>query len=131
MTSSDRDQILALMQTWREATARGDLDTVLGLMTEDAVFLTPGNAPMNRDRFAALFRGMGDGTRIEARQDVHDLAVCGDLAYAWTHITVAITPADGSRAERSGHVLTVFRRTAGGWRLARDANLLVSGKGSA
>jgi len=123
----DRQAILDLLQAWREATARGDLDAVLGLMTEDAVFLTPGNDPMSRERFAEIFRGFGPGMRIDAQQDVRDLLVSGDLAYAWTHLVVTMTAGDGGRSTRSGHVLTVFRRGAEGrWRLARDANLLAA-----
>jgi uncharacterized protein (TIGR02246 family) len=125
--SDDRQAILDLMQTWREATARGDLDTILGLMTDDAVFLTPGNDPMSRERFAEIFRGFDDGLRIDAQQEVRDVVVSVDLAYAWTHLVVTMTAADGGRNTRSGHVLTVFRRGAEGrWRLARDANLLAA-----
>lgn len=122
--SADREAILDVMRRWREATARGDLAAVMELMTDDAVFLTPANEPMSRDGFAQRFRAMGAGVRIEMQQEVHDVAVSGDIAYAWTHITVAITPAGGSRTERAGNVLTVFRRGPRGWQLARDANLL-------
>ena len=126
---ADRRALLDLLQTWRDATARGDLDTILGLMTEDAVFLTPGNEPMTRARFAEIFRGFGDGVRITAEQDVRDLVVSGDLAYAWTRLAVTMTAADGGSHTRSGHVLTVFRRGAEGrWQLARDANLLPARK---
>ena len=114
--SADRDAILDVMRRWREATARGDLAAVMELM--------PANEPMSRDGFAQRFRAMGAGVRIEMQQEVHDVAVSGDIAYAWTHITVAITPAGGSRTERAGNVLTVFRRGPRGWQLARDANLL-------
>jgi uncharacterized protein (TIGR02246 family) len=121
----DRQAILDLMTTWREATLRGDLPTILTLMTGDAVFLTPGNEPMTRDGFIEKFRGFREGMKLEATQDVKDLQISGDLAYAWTYLDVAVTLPDGGRGERSGHVLTVFRRAADGrWQLARDANLL-------
>ena len=123
--SAERDAIVDVMRRWREATSRGDLAAIMRLMTPDAVFLTPGNAPMTREGFAQGFRAMGDGVKIEVQQEVHDVVVSGDLAYAWTHIGVAITPADGSRKQRAGHVLTLFRRTEHGWQLARDANLLI------
>jgi uncharacterized protein (TIGR02246 family) len=126
--SDDRQAILDVLRTWREATRRGDLATVLGLMTDDAIFLTPGNEPMTKARFAEIFRGFGDGTRVDARQEVKDIHVGGELAYAWSHLAVTLERPDGSRTEREGHVLTVFRRGADGrWRLARDANLMLSG----
>jgi len=125
--SDDRQAILDVMRAWREATLRGDLPTILTLMTEDAVFLTPGNEPMTRERFIEVFRGFREGMKLEATQDVKDLQVSGDLAYAWTHLDVAVTLQDGSRGERAGHVLTIFRRTADRrWQLARDANLLTT-----
>lgn len=37
-----KKRIRELVATWHSATGEGDLDTVLGLMTEDAVFLVPG-----------------------------------------------------------------------------------------
>lgn len=45
---SDEDQIRTLVDTWQTATQAGDVDTVLGLMTDDAVFFVPGRPPMGR-----------------------------------------------------------------------------------
>ena len=38
----DEQQIRELVATWMAATKAGDVDTVLGLMTDDVVFLMPG-----------------------------------------------------------------------------------------
>lgn len=64
--------------------------------------------------------------RIEPKQRTKDLGVFGDLAYAWSHLTVVLTAkASGARTKSSGHVLTIFRKNAAGnWQLARDANLI-------
>jgi uncharacterized protein (TIGR02246 family) len=125
--ADDRKAIEDLMRNWREATARGDLGTVLGLMTDDAVFLRLEHEPMSREQFADIFRAFPAGLRIDAQQDIRDLVVSGDLAYAWTYLAVTMTPAGGTATTREGHVLTVFRRGADGrWLLARDANLLPS-----
>ena len=37
--TEDEKEIRRLVETWMSATKRGDLDTVLGLMAEDVVFL--------------------------------------------------------------------------------------------
>jgi uncharacterized protein (TIGR02246 family) len=42
---NDEEQIRTLVQTWQTATSAGDVDTVLGLMTDDVVFLVPGRSP--------------------------------------------------------------------------------------
>ena len=43
---SDEEQIRAVIATWLKASAANDIDTVLDLMTEDAVFLRSGCPPM-------------------------------------------------------------------------------------
>ena len=102
------------------------MEGLLALTADHAVFLTPGNAPITKAEFAAGFRRISAKVRIEAKQQVKDLGVCDDLAYAWSHLTVVLTPkAGGPPSENSGHVLTVFRKNAAGaWQLTRDANLL-------
>jgi uncharacterized protein (TIGR02246 family) len=123
---SDEQQIRDVIDRWRIATTANDLDTILSLMTDDALFLTPGKPPMTKDGFAAAFRGFAGNVRIESKHDIHEIYASGDLAYCRSHISVVATAAKtGERNERSGHVLTVFRKSADGkWRLARDANLI-------
>jgi uncharacterized protein (TIGR02246 family) len=123
---TDEQQIRNIMAEWSRRTAAGDVEGVLALMTDDAVFLTPGNPPMTKADFAAGFRSFAGKVEIEATQDVKELQVSGDLGYSWSHLSVVMTSTEtGGRTERVGHVLTVFRRSSGGeWLLARDANLL-------
>jgi uncharacterized protein (TIGR02246 family) len=122
----DERRIRRLMDDWRRHTTNGNLDGVLALMTDDALFLTPGHPPMPRQEFAAGFRAFAGRVRIEATQDIKEIFVSGDVAYAWTHISAVMSSVDsGGRSERAGHVLTIFRRTPrGDWLLARDANML-------
>ena len=119
------------MAEWRRLTAEGNLDGLLPLLADDVVFLTPGNPPITRDDFAKGFREVSGKARIEAKQDVKEIWSSGDIATAWSHLTVVLTPKEGGKtSEASGYVLTVFRRSAAGkWLLARDANL-VAGAGN-
>ena len=122
---TDEQQIRQLMDDWRRRTAEGDLDGVLALMTDDVVFLTCGNPSMTKSDFAAGFSGFAGKVRLETTQEVKDLHASGDVAYAWSYISVVMTSrATGSKTERSGHVLTIFRKSSGTWLLARDANLM-------
>lgn len=127
-TNIDVEQeIRQVMDEWRRLTAQGDLDGLLALTTFDVVFLTPGNAPIRRKEFAEGFREVSAKARIESTQDVRDIRVSGDIAYAWSELSVVLTPNDdvGRKWENSGHVLSVFHRSATGkWLLARDANLM-------
>jgi uncharacterized protein (TIGR02246 family) len=124
----DEQEIRQLVATWMDATRAGDIDTVLGLMTDDAVFLVAGRPPMGKAEFAAAGRAQAGpgGPRIDGRSEIQEVQVAGDWAFLWSRLAVTMTPPDGGPAlERAGHTLTVLRREQGRWRLARDANLLV------
>ena len=124
---SDEDKIRQVVATWLTATKAGDVETILGLMTEDVVFLVPGRSPMHKDEFAELSRVPAGSPRpsIESTAETQEVQVSGDLAFIRTKLSVMVTPPGaGQPVERAGHTLTVFRREGGKWLLARDANLL-------
>lgn len=127
--ASDEEQIRSFVQRWQAATIAGDVETVLSLMTEDAVFLLPGRSPLGKSEFAEMSRPPAGGQRpkIEIRSQIREIQVSGDWAYLWNHLSVTITPPGASQTiERAGHALTVLRRVAGNWLLARDANLMTT-----
>jgi len=125
MTADERE-IRTLVATWMAATRAGDVDTVLGLMADDVVFLVPGREPMiGKDAYAAAARTVAQGgPLIDGRSDIREISVHGDVAFLWTHLEVDVTPPGGAPMKRAGHTLTVLRRERGRWVLARDANLL-------
>lgn len=127
--TSDEAQIRTLVDIWQAATQAGDIDTVLSLITDDAVFLVPGRPPMDKAEFAKLSRVPPGAPRptFESASEIMEVQVSGDLAYLWSRLSVRVTPAGADQSiERAGHTLTIFRRVDGEWRLARDANLLVA-----
>jgi uncharacterized protein (TIGR02246 family) len=126
--TSDEQEIRRLMDEWRRRTAEGDVEGVLALMRDDASFLTCGNQPASRADFASSAYAFARRFRIEAEQDVKELHASGDLAYAWTYISVTLTSTEtGSKTERAGYALTVFRKSPDGtWLLSRDANLIAN-----
>lgn len=75
--SPDERAIRELVQTWMDASQAGDLDTVLGLMTDDVVFMVPGREPFGRDAFAAGAEAMKD-MRIEGTSEIRELNILGD-----------------------------------------------------
>ena len=123
MTDDER-AIRELVATWMTASQAGDIDTVLGLMTDDVVFMVPGRVPFGKEEFAAASRTM-TGVRMEGSNDIRELVVLGDIAYLRNHIAMTITPPGGTPVRRAGYTLTILRKGQDGrWRLARDANLL-------
>jgi len=126
MHSEDEQAIRALIDTWMAATKAGDVATVLDLMTDDIVFMVPGREPFGKEEFAAISRSQ-QGLQIEGKAEVRELQVLGDWAFARTFLKIAIRAPNSNRLERSGYTLSVYRKTSGRWRLARDANLLSLG----
>jgi uncharacterized protein (TIGR02246 family) len=121
----DERAIRELIRTWLEATAAGDANTVLSLMSDDVVFLTPGQAPFGKEAFAAASKSPKGKFRIEASGDVQEVSIAGDMAYSRTRLAVTVHLPDGEVKRRSGHTLSVFRKQSGGrWLMVRDANLL-------
>ena len=121
----DEQEIRELVETWMAATKAGDVDTVLGLMTDDVVFMVPGHEPFGKAAFRAASESM-QGMRMESKSEIRELQVIGGWAYARNFIEVTMTPPGGDQPiRRSGYTLTLFRKEADGrWLLARDANLL-------
>ena len=121
---TDEQQIRALIAKWMEVSKSGDVDARMNLITEDVVFLIPGNPPMRRDDFAAASKAMEGKVQIDGKAEVQEVTVQGDVAICWTRLEVSVTPlAGGETMRRAGNTLTVFRRgTDGQWRIWRDAN---------
>lgn len=125
MTDDER-AIRQVVQTWMEATERGDTATVLSLMTDDVVFTVPGQEPFGKAAFAAAQKGMG-GARFEGTSDIQELQLMGNWAFIRNRIEIKITPPGGATMQRAGYTLTILRKEADGqWRLARDANLVTA-----
>jgi uncharacterized protein (TIGR02246 family) len=122
--SEDERAIRDLVATWMQASQAGDTQTVLGLMTDDVVFLVPGQEPFGKQAFAAAAASM-DGVRIEGTSEVCELNVLGSWAYLRGYLRVAMTPPGGNTVRRAGYTLSIFHKQPNGrWLLARDANLL-------
>ena len=122
--SDDEQAIRALVETWMEASRTGDLDTVLDLMTDDVLFMTPGREPFGKEEFAANSRAMS-GVEVDGRAAIQELQVLGDWAWLRNHLDIAMTPPGGETKHRTGYTLTILRKGEDGrWRLCRDANLV-------
>lgn len=127
----DEQEIRKLVANWMEATKKGDIPAVLSLMAEDAVFLVPGQPPMiGKAAFEAAANAQSTSKdsrpEFEGTSEIQEIKVFDDWAYMWTRLKVVITPSDGSPPiTRAGHTLSILRKQAGKWVLARDANMLV------
>jgi uncharacterized protein (TIGR02246 family) len=125
--ADDKQMIRDLIDDWARASGVGDLEKILSLMDEDAVFLIAGRPPMRgREAFGAQFQEVIEQVRMEVSTDIQEIDISGDLGYCWNNLSVTMTPLkDGKPMRRSGPTLTIFRKKEdGSWVLSRDANLL-------
>jgi uncharacterized protein (TIGR02246 family) len=123
MTEDER-AIRELVDTWMAASKAVDVATVLDLMTDDVVFMTPGQEPFGKEEFRAASEAMAR-MKMDGRAEILELRVLGDWAYIRNRIEIDVTPPDGETLHRSGYTLTILRKDDDGrWRLFRDANLV-------
>lgn len=120
----DERAIRDLVANWMEASRRGDTATVLDLMTDDVLFLTPGREPFGKDEFRAASASMRD-VQMDGHADIREIEVLGDKAWIRNQIELTITPSEGAPTRRAGYTLTIVKKCDDGrWRLFRDANLV-------
>lgn len=123
---SEECAIRDLHTTWIQAVNAGDLDRLLGLMADDAVFLNPGRAPAGRNDFPAGFSQAHRENQIRCASTLQDVTVSGDVAYTWSKDSLDLAPRkDGKAIRLEGHRLTIYRKQPDGrWLLSRDAHTL-------
>ncbi len=88
MTEDER-AIRELVDTWMIATKAGDLATVLDLMADDVIFMTPGAEPFGKEAFKTASESMS-GAAMDGRAEVREIEVVGDWAWVRNHIEMAM-----------------------------------------
>jgi len=123
--NNDEQAIRTWLDDWLRASAKGDSETMLAMLTDDMVFLVTGQPPFGRKEFKAAWDGPMKGAHVECKAELEECTVSGNMACTRTRLRVVITTPDGKASRASGYTLSVFRKQLDGrWLLARDANLL-------
>ena len=123
--TNDEQAIRDVVAKWLAASKAGDTATVLGLMTDDVVFMVPGRPPFGKEAFSAASQKMR-GTLVEGTSEIVEIKILGDWAWMRNKLRVVVTPEGGKPLAHSGYTLTILQKQPDGrWLLARDANLLV------
>ena len=95
---NDEQQIRDLVTRWMRASKDGDVDTVLSMMSDDAVFLRPGHEPMRKSEFERTSRAQATGgPKFDGTSEVREIQICGDFAYMWSQLSVAVQLPDGEQ----------------------------------
>jgi uncharacterized protein (TIGR02246 family) len=123
-TQNDKQAIRDMVNTWLDASKRGDSATLLSLLADDVVFITPGREPFGKEAFEAQNDGMQD-MNMQAEIDIKEIEVAGPWAWMRSFLKVSFTPTGGSPSKMSGHILTVLQKQPDGrWVIKRDANFV-------
>jgi uncharacterized protein (TIGR02246 family) len=124
---NDEDEIRELVSNWMIATKAGNSEAMLGLMTDDVVFLVAGQEPFGKSQFAKASGAQSKAPeKFDGESEILELKVQGNWAYMLTRLKITITrPGVGQNMVRAGHTLTILCKDSGKWQIARDANLLV------
>src|SRR3954451_7617081 len=79
MTPDER-AIRDLIQNWLDLSSAGDMSKVLNLMTDDVVFMVPGQEPFGKEAFASR-SGALKNAQLEAKSEIVEVRVVGDWAW--------------------------------------------------
>ncbi|MDQ7977797.1 SgcJ/EcaC family oxidoreductase [Paraburkholderia sp. SARCC-3016] len=125
--NEDERAIRNLVDSWLAATRAGDLATLSSLIADDAVFMVCGEKPFGKAAFMAEMDNLKPA-HFEATSNIEELQILGDWAFLRNCLDVTMTlPGNTQSARRAGYTLTILRKEPDGkWRLARDANLMVT-----
>ena len=106
---------------WMEAGKRGDVATLVSLITEDAEFWSHGAPALKgREAVTAMFQGFFSGFTIEQSFEALERIVAGDWAFVRGTEHNRVTPRGGETVEVRQRAFMVLRREPDGrWRYAR------------
>jgi uncharacterized protein (TIGR02246 family) len=92
--ADEKRAVRDMVATWMKASEAGDLSTVLSLMADDVIFMTPDREPFGKDAFRASSEAM-KGVSLRGTSDIREIEVLGDWAYIRNYIDVTLTPSGG------------------------------------
>lgn len=123
---NDELAIRDLIAEWQSAAETGDVELLRTMIAEDAIFLTPGQAPLcGRPAFLNAFQEGLKHYRIESQAEIKEIHVAANLAYCWTQLSITVIPyQQGLPMRRSGNTLSILEKQDSHWVIVRDANML-------
>lgn len=121
--AADIAAIRRLYQDWIAAGKAGNVEALLGMVTEDALFLAPGAPPMRgREAMEAAYQIAFSRHRIEQGFDEEELVLAGGWAFCRGRESFTATPWDGGPPVTLAgrRALSILKKGEDGiWRFAR------------
>jgi uncharacterized protein (TIGR02246 family) len=75
--NNDEQAIRTWLDDWLRASAKGDSATMLTMLTDDMVFLVPGQPPFGKKEFKAAWDGPMNGAQVESKAELEECTVSG------------------------------------------------------
>jgi uncharacterized protein (TIGR02246 family) len=125
VSGSDAEAIQQLTERWIAAVKAKDIDRLLGLVTEDVIFLPPSGPPIKGKKAVGdLYQILFAQFDVEQSARTEEIEVRGDWAFAWGVEQFALSARGGGQPiHMSGKGLTILRRQPdGSWKFARGIN---------
>jgi uncharacterized protein (TIGR02246 family) len=121
-TGPDVEAITAWLPQVATAVNAGDVEGVLALYADDAVFSPPDAPTLTVDELRALYEVMFGESTFDFRSEPIEVVVSGDLGVLRASYTETVTPTgEGEPYEQGGTWLVVLRKQPdGSWKLWRD-----------
>jgi uncharacterized protein (TIGR02246 family) len=124
-TRADEAAIRKMYQDWEEAVSRKDIAYLLNFITDDAVFMPPGQPLIRgKSQVEALYKMSFDKFTMDQNFQIEEIQICGDWAFVWGIDSAVLTPLDGGPVVHGrGMGISILRRQPdGSWKFSRGIN---------
>jgi len=122
---SAQDDIKKVGDTMNALVAKGDVPSILNLMTDDVVFLPPNDMPkVGKEAYHVWVQAFQNQYAVVSKTISNEIRVAGDQAYEWGMLQETFTPRNTSSGLKpvnfDGKFLRIFLRQPDGvWKIAR------------
>jgi len=124
--ADDEQAIRKLTDDWLAAVRAKDIPRLVGMVTDDAVFLPPGLPPIRgRQAVETMYQSFfPQFSSVEQTVSMEEVQVAGDWAFAWGTEQFTLVPrAGGAPIEMQGKGMSILKRQPdGSWKFARGIN---------
>jgi uncharacterized protein (TIGR02246 family) len=121
----DKQLVQQLINRWRDAACAKQIDLLLEMITDDAVFLSPGAPPLRgKEDLLRVYQNVFAQYEVDQDFQLEEVQITGDFAFAWGVDSATIKPIqDGDPVTYRGHGMMILRRdSTGAWKFARGIN---------
>ena len=123
-TKAESKKLMETSRRWSQVAATKMTDSILHYWTDDAVVLSPGEAPIRgKDAVRAMLEGSfkTPGFEISWQPKSVEVSKSGDLGYMLENTKMVMTDSAGKQMTQNFEAVTIWKRQAdGSWKCTVD-----------